>query len=284
MTAGAGRGGPLHQLAEVASQRALGEDAYLLRLALPAFPPPAPGQFVMLRLTENGEPLLGRAMAIYRTGRRGRRATIDIVYRRVGRGTALLAEAAPGCKLWVLGPLGGTFTLPGKGARPVILGGGTGIASLYLLGQVLRRRGFADLDVLIGARRKTQILCRKDFRELGARVRVATDDGSAGFGGTVTDLLATLVKKEGSFDMAYVCGPTPMMEAAWRVCEGAGIACQVSLEGPMACGFGVCLGCAVPSRVDDPAAPVRAPRDRMKLMCMDGPVFDAATLAWGWDA
>lgn len=284
MTAGPGRGSPLHQLAEVAVQRALGGDAYLLRFELPAFPPVAPGQFVMLRVTEAGEPLLGRAMAIYRTGRRGRRTTIDILYRCVGRGTALLAEAAPGRKLWVLGPLGGSFALPGKGARPIIVGGGTGIASLHLLGQLLCRRRFADIDVLIGARTKAQLLCRKDFRDLGARIRVATDDGSAGFEGTVTDLLATLVKKERPFDMAYVCGPTPMMEAAWRVCERAGIACRVSLEGPMACGFGVCLGCAVPSRVDDPAAPVRTPRDRMKLVCMDGPVFDAATLAWGWDA
>lgn len=283
MTGGAGNGRPLHQLAEVALQRALGEDAYLLRLALPAFSTAAPGQFVMLRVTEAGEPLLGRAMAIYRTGRRGRRTTIDIVYRKVGRGTALLAEASPGRKLWVLGPLGGSFVLPEKGARPVIVGGGTGIASLHLLGQALRRRRFTDLDVLIGARTKAQLLCRKDFRDLGARVRVATDDGSAGVEGTVTDLLATFVKKERPFDLAYVCGPTPMMEAAWRVCERAGIACQVSLEGPMACGFGVCLGCAVPSRVDDPAAPLRAPRDRMKLMCMDGPVFDAATLAWEWD-
>ena len=284
MTAEAGDGRPLHQLAEIAFQKALGAEAYHLRFALSDFPPAAPGQFVMLRLAEAGEPLLGRAMAIYQTARRGRRTTIDIVYRVVGRGTGLLAEAAPGQKLWVLGPLGGHFELPGKGARPVIVGGGTGIASLHLLGQALRRRRFADLDVLIGGRTKSQILCRKDFRDLGARVRVATDDGTAGFEGTVTNLLAALVKKERPFDVAYVCGPTPMMEAAWRVCEGAGIVCQVSLEGPMACGFGVCLGCAVPSRVDDLAAPLRTPRDRMKLMCMDGPVFDAATLAWGWEA
>ncbi|MFQ5456939.1 MAG: dihydroorotate dehydrogenase electron transfer subunit, partial [Myxococcota bacterium] len=260
----------MHQRAEVKRQQRLGRDAWLLRLALPAFAPPAPGQFVMLRVTEGGDPLLGRAMAIYRSSRRGRGATVDVVYRVVGRGTALLAAAAPGRKLWVLGPLGGAFRLPPAGGRAVLVGGGTGIASLHLLGQALRRRRVIERVALIGARTKTELLCRQDFRALGARVRVSTDDGTAGLRGTVTDLLEkTLGGAVRPPDAAYVCGPTPMMESAWRVCERAGIPCQVSLEGPMACGFGVCLGCAVPCRVADPSAPVLSPRDHMKLICTD---------------
>ncbi len=290
MTSAASR--PTHQLATVSRQDSLGEGAYRLRLSMPAFPAASAGQFVMLRDTENGEPFLPRAMALYQAGRVGRRAAVEVVYRVVGRGTARLAGAAPGQRLWVLGPLGRAFALPQPGVRPVLVGGGTGIASLHLLGKALARGRTAgarrDVTVLIGARTRRQLLCNRDFRALGSRVQLATDDGTAGRRGTVAGLLENVLAEEARrgrpIGMAYVCGPTPMMEAAWRVCKGAGVECQVSLEGPMACGFGVCLGCAVPCHVADPEAPVRSPRDRMKLMCTDGPVFDAATLAWGWES
>jgi dihydroorotate dehydrogenase electron transfer subunit len=316
----------LHQLAEVEAQRLVGKDVHALKLAVPKFPPTLPGQFVMLRVTEGGDPLLGRAMALYRIERVRGRVLLTIVYRVVGRGTALLSLAAPGRKLWVLGPLGRTFHLPPPGARPLLVGGGTGIASLHLLAEMMAAAQRAasrarppDLTVLIGARTRREVLCRADFAALGARVRIATDDGSQGARGRVTQLLdqelAGEERRGRAYGLVYACGPAPMMEAAFRICERDGIACQVSLEGPMACGFGVCLGCAVPCRPevprgagadkvlrDDPAssarlvpdeasnsarAPVaretsgiRSPRDRFKLVCTDGPVFDAYQIAW----
>jgi dihydroorotate dehydrogenase electron transfer subunit len=245
----------------------------------------------MLRPTESDDPLLPRAMAIYRVRRARRSVTLEVVFRVEGRGTSLLAALPPGGSIRMLGPLGRSFPLPPPGARHLLVGGGTGIASLHFLAERLRARGGKDrspLTVLIGARTERELLCRADFRALGARVSLSTDDGSRGARGAVTDLLARVLadadRRGSAFDIAYVCGPTAMMEAAWEVCERAGIACQVSLEGAMACGFGVCLGCAVPRRVEDPAAPVLSPRDRVRLVCTDGPVFDASELAWGWEA
>jgi dihydroorotate dehydrogenase electron transfer subunit len=248
----------------------------------------------MLRVTEGGDPLLGRAMAIYRIERHHGRVAIEIVYRVIGRGTALLSRVDPGRTLWLLGPLGRPFPDPPEAARPLLVGGGTGIASLHLLARHLldgprgRPKPRRDpLTVLVGARTKREVLCRADFAGLGARVLVATDDGTQGKRGFVTGLLEETLAGQARHGcragIVYACGPTPMMEAVWRICEGAGIPCRVSLEGPMACGFGVCLGCAVPCRPDDPGAPERSPRDRFKLVCTDGPVFDASTLAWGWD-
>jgi dihydroorotate dehydrogenase electron transfer subunit len=285
---------PVQQIAEVTSQRALGGTAFHLRLAVASFPPTLPGQFIMIRVTEGWDPLLGRAMAVYRIRRSGSRVILEVVYRVVGRGTTLLSRVGRGRRLEIVGPLGRTFHLPPPGARPILVGGGTGIASLYLLAERLAtvrrapsRREARALDVLIGARTRTEILCRADVAALGARVQISTDDGTQGRRGPVTALLEQVMAREASrglpFDLVYACGPTPMMEATWRICEHAGVACQVSLEGPMACGIGVCLGCAVPCRREDPDAPLVSPRDRYKLMCTDGPVFDASRLEWGWE-
>ncbi len=285
---------PVHHPARIQSQRRLAPGTHLLRLSVPDFPPALPGQFVMLRVTEGGDPLLGRAMAIYRVDWRRGGAAIEIVYRVIGRGTALLATVDPGRSLWVLGPLGRAFPDPPDGARPILVGGGTGIASLHLLARRLRApfRGHGPgrreaLAVLVGARTRREVLCRSDFAALGARVLVATDDGSQGRRGFVTALLEEALAGDAQrgrpAGIVYACGPTPMMEAAFRICERAGVPCTVSLEGPMACGFGVCLGCAVPCRVDDPDSPLRSPRDRFRLVCTDGPVFDGSALAWGWD-
>jgi dihydroorotate dehydrogenase electron transfer subunit len=234
-------------------------------------------------------------MAIYRLRRRRTRTFLEIIYRIVGRGTDLLSRVEAGRNLWMLGPLGGTFRLPGPGIRPLLVGGGTGIASLHFLAERLvvsprsrQKTAREALSVLIGARTRKQLLCRPDFRSLGARITLATDDGSVGARGTVTDLLektlANGARSGRPIGLVYACGPTVMMETVAALCARTGVDCQVSLEGPMACGFGVCLGCAVPCKVDSPDAPVRSPRDRFKLICADGPVFDAATLAWGWES
>lgn len=285
---------PLHQPARVEGQRRLAPGTWLLRLSVPSFPEALPGQFVMLRVTDGGDPLLGRAMAIYRLDRSRSRVVIEIVYRVIGRGTALLAGVDRGRSLWLLGPLGRPFPDPPAHGRPLLVGGGTGIASLHLLARHLLGRGRGApggrreaITVLVGARTRREVLCRADFAALGARVLVATDDGTLGTRGFVTALLeqtlADGARRGRPTGMVYACGPTPMMAAAWRICERTAVPCQVSLEGPMACGFGVCLGCAVPCRVEDPAAPVRSPRDRFKLVCTDGPVFDASILAWEGD-
>jgi dihydroorotate dehydrogenase electron transfer subunit len=198
------------------------------------------------------DPLLPRPMAVFRSD--GER--VEFRLKVVGRGTALLAELSPGTALGVVGPLGNGFPeLPG---RAVLVGGGTGIASLYELAE--KRPG---CRVLLGGRTQGDVLGLPDFERLDVDLHVATDDGSAGQRGLVTDLL-----EPGEGDVIYACGPLAMMDRAWRVASKAGARCFVSLETQMACGFGICLGCVVGAR------------GHFRYVCTDGPVFDAAELDW----
>ena len=210
----------------------------------------------MLSLDPSGaqlDPLLPRPMAVYRA--RGER--LEFCFRVVGRGTRLLSELAPGSALGVVGPLGNGF--PAPDGRPILVGGGTGNASLYELAAALG----PELRVLLGGRTREDILGLADFEALPGAIEVATEDGSLGRRGLVTALLEP---KPG--DHVFACGPTPMMRRAGEIARAAGVRCSVSLESSMACGFGVCLGCAVPIR------------NGFRYVCSDGPVFEAEELDW----
>jgi len=236
-----------------------------LVLRVPGWPGSAPGQFVMLSpgalaAVPRTDPLLPRPMAVYR----GAGERIEILYRRSGRGTALLAEARAGERVGLVGPLGRPFALPAPGERALLVGGGTGIASLYGLAAALG----GGATVLLGARSAVDLMGREDFEALGAALAIATEDGSAGLRGLVTELLERELARGGPARV-YACGPTPMMRRCAELAAGAGAAAIVSLENHMACGYGVCLGCAVPVRAGGYA-----------LVCRDGPVFAASDVAW----
>ncbi|MDJ0868518.1 MAG: dihydroorotate dehydrogenase electron transfer subunit [Myxococcota bacterium] len=239
-----------------------------LRLEVPGWPGAGPGQFLMLSPGARGsaprfDPLLPRPMAVFRVAGEA----VEVLYKVSGRGTALLAEARAGDRVRTVGPLGQPFALPEPGARALLVGGGTGIASLYDLAVRARERG--PVAVLLGARSAGGLMARADFAALDVELRVATEDGSAGTQGLVTALLEAALDEPGPAASVYACGPTPMMRRSAEIAAAAGRPCQVSLENRMACGFGVCLGCAVP-RADDGFA----------LVCRDGPVFDATAVAW----
>lgn len=242
-----------------------GGSSWRLRLEVGAgWPEPVPGQFVMLSpgalpAAPRFDPLLPRPMAVFR--RDG--PALEVLYKVVGRGTALLAAARAGERVRVVGPLGRGFPDPEPGARAVLVGGGTGIASLFGLAERALARG--PVVVLLGARRAGDLMAVDEFRSLGVELRLATEDGSAGRAGLVTALLAEALA-EGPASV-FACGPTPMMRRAAELAAAAGRPCAISLENRMACGFGVCLGCAVP-RADEGYA----------LVCRDGPVFDAGAL------
>ena len=252
---------------------ALGGPNLRLELEVPeSWPDEAPGQFVMLHLGRSAgvvrhDPLLPRPMAIYRT-RRGEPAgaRVDLLYKVVGRGTALMAALRRGESVHLVGPLGRGFAEPRAGERALLVGGGTGIASLRGLAERAAQGGASV--VMLGARSATDLMGREDFEALGVELRIATEDGSAGRRGLVTELLAEALGAPGP-SRVYACGPTPMMRAAARLAAQGNAACQVSLENRMACGFGVCLGCAVP-RVGE----------GFDLVCRDGPVFSAERLRW----
>jgi dihydroorotate dehydrogenase electron transfer subunit len=260
---------PIRIEAEVLGQVRSGAAAWTLRLdAGSGWPGSVPGQFVMLAPGPVGaaprtDPLLPRPMAVFRS----EGSWLEVLYKVVGRGTALLSAARPGERIRLVGPLGGGFQLPADGERAVLVGGGTGIASLYDLAAAGRRCG-ALVSVLLGARSADELLARAEFESLGVDLQLATEDGSAGRQGLVTALLEDVLRQSDSARV-YACGPTGMMRAVADRAAAAGRPCQVSLENRMACGFGVCLGCAVPRATGG-----------FDLVCRDGPVFDAGALAW----
>jgi dihydroorotate dehydrogenase electron transfer subunit len=259
--------------AEVRSNDLEGAASWRLVLGVPGWPGAAPGQFAMLSpgalgRAERFDPLLPRPMAIYRTTPEPGGAAVEILYKVTGRGTGLLAEARPGQRVRLVGPLGTPFPLPDAGRGALLVGGGTGIASLLELARGARERG--PVAVLLGARTEGDLMGRSDFEALGVPVDVTTEDGSAGRRGLVTERLADALGEPRSRDaVVYACGPTPMMRHAAEIARASGRRCVVSLENHMACGFGVCLGCAVPRAAGGFA-----------LVCRDGPVLEAGAVDW----
>jgi dihydroorotate dehydrogenase electron transfer subunit len=220
-------------------------------------PPPDPGQFYMLAASErwgggaDERPFLPRAFSVLRRHEDGR---LDFLLEDVGPGTRRLCELRAGDGLWLLGPLGVGFRAPEPGRRPLLVGGGVGIAPLAVWQDAL-----GDAPVLLGFR---------DARhaEGAALLRdavVATDDGSVGLHGLVTDLLREEMDES---CVVYACGPPLMLEAVRAMCAAEGVPAQLALESGMACGYGACFGCVVPTR-----------RGYVRL-CVDGPVLDAAEL------
>jgi dihydroorotate dehydrogenase electron transfer subunit len=262
---------------EVISHRAVGAYA-VLSCADPDGPAPGPGQFYMLAAVERwggGEderPFLPRAFSVLRhrdacrdpspgggadaPGVPDGRRTLEFLLEVVGPGTARLAELRPGDGLWLAGPFGHGFAPPGEGRRPLLVGGGVGIAPLAIWQDYLRGApaliGFRDAAHTAGA-------------DLLAGARVATDDGSVGHQGPVTDLLAAELGRDARAEV-YACGPPAMLEAVRALCADLAVPAQLALESGMACGYGACFGCVVPTR-----------RGLVRL-CLDGPVLDAAEL------
>ena len=250
----------------------------------------AAGQFVMAEVGNGCDPLLRRPFAVHRlcrekgTGVVSRPPScIEILYRTVGRGTALLAEKKRGETIDLLGPLGNGFRLPHRLQRAVLVAGGMGVAPLLSLALALKERKgtrsrTAGPIAFIGGQTRDGILCLSDFRKSGAQVAVITEDGSRGAKGLVTDLLARFLNALALPDAArlvlYACGPVPMLERVAALARDRAIPCQVSLESAMACGVGACLGCSVPTRINADK------HISYQRVCREGPVFDSTAIAW----
>jgi dihydroorotate dehydrogenase electron transfer subunit len=264
--------GPRRGVATVVSLSHEGGANHRLALRVPGWPGFEPGQFVMLSpgplgAAPRSDPLLPRPMAVYRERRDAGEGVIEILFKRHGRGTALLAECSAGAQLQVVGPLGRGFGAP-RAPRALLVAGGTGIASVYELAARLARSHPGAVQVLLGARSAGDLMGEADFAALGVGLAIATEDGSRGTRGLVTDLLGAELGRDAGAEV-YACGPTPMMRRCAEQAASHGAACVVSLENPMACGFGVCLGCAAPLRAGGFA-----------LVCRDGPVLEAASVDW----
>jgi NAD(P)H-flavin reductase len=239
-------------------------------------PQPLPGQFYMLATAEHwsgvGErPFLPRALSVAETGPAAGGVRLDFLIEGVGPGTDRLCTLAPGEDVWVTGPLGNAFAEPRElrpgAAGAILVGGGIGVAPLALL-----RRRFAERNiparVLLGFRDEAHSGGLDDLFRC-CEVALASEDGHVGHRGYVTDLLAAMLEGDDAASaVVYSCGPPAMLEAVRALCAAGGVACELALESPMACGFGACFGCAVPK-----------PDGTYMRLCVDGPVVRGEQVA-----
>jgi dihydroorotate dehydrogenase electron transfer subunit len=247
--------------------------------APPEFCRATPGQFVMVRVSGAIDPLLRRPFGIFDVGmhvpvQSGAVAQpyFEMLYRVVGKGTAMLSALHGSDLLDILGPLGTGFTLGGAGEEKLIVGGGVGLAPLYMLARELVKQ--SPVRLFAGGRTRDDVLCITEFERLGVECYTATEDGSLGECGLVTEaLIRRLDSLEGRATI-YACGPHGMLAAVASIAAERNIPCQVSLEGYMACGVGACLGCVAPGRDHSAETP------DFRCVCTEGPVFDAGELKW----
>ncbi len=252
---------------KIVSNRPVARDTYELVLDCPSVAGKAqPGNFVHIKVPENGALLMRRPISIHQID--GERGWITLIIQQKGEGTARIVQAAAGQSLDVLGPLGNGFPLPEGARRCALVGGGIGCAPLYTVAQA---HPDVQFDSYLGFRNQAYIYGEAAFSQ-ATNLRLATDDGSAGFHGRVTELLEEALKADG-YDAVYACGPTPMFKALAQVmAKYPEIPCYVSLEERMGCGIGGCAVCTCKILSEDGW--------HYKRVCKDGPVFGIREVAW----
>lgn len=237
----------------------------------------APGQFLMLKVTDAIDPLLRRPFGLFDVGTftaeyagGGTQAYCEILYKVVGKGTKLLSALHHSDVVDLLAPLGRGFDLGPASEEKVLVGGGVGLAPLYYLAKALVARG-EKVRLFAGGRNRDDILCITEFERLGVETYVATDDGTLGESGFVTQVLERHLNRGMRI---FACGPTPMLAAVAKMAALHEVPCQVSMEAYMACGVGACLGCVMKGANHTEATP------DYRCVCKDGPVFDSFELQW----
>lgn len=271
---------------EVLENVRLARDTYRMRLACPEISRlVTPGQFLMLRLAGFDDPLIGRPLALYDTvlDDAGEPFALDVAYIVKGKFTSRVVSYDPGQKIDLWGPLGNGF-LPRPAEHLIMVAGGIGQTPFPALArEVLGQRRYGDpprevprakrVTLCYGARSAEYLAGVEDFERIGVDVRLATDDGTRGHHGLVTDLLERELDAAELSRRVVCCGPEPMMEAVAEIAARRSVDCRVSLETPMACGVGICFTCVARVRDD------RGDWD-YKRTCVEGPVFDAAQIVW----
>jgi dihydroorotate dehydrogenase electron transfer subunit len=265
--------------AHVAFNRRISDAYRHLGIVAPEVSPVfGPGQFVMVRPPFSVDPLLPRAFSIYRITppADGTGPTVEILYKVLGKGTQCLSRMEDGQELEILGPLGNSFSLQDRVDTAVLVAGGIGVPPIAALARHLRnpQSAIRNCVVFLGGKTSEDILCVKDFEEAGATLHVATEDGSAGTRGLITDIVEPFLRTSDLGPRTiFTCGPPGMLAAVARLAEQHEIPCQTAVEANMACGFGACMGCAIETRSNGPGP-------TYKLVCKDGPVFDSRELVW----
>lgn len=260
--------------AKVVSHRRVAAGCRRLVLAAPEIARAVrPGQFLHVRCDGTADPLLRRPLSVHDADRE--RGTVTILYRVVGRGTALLAQKKQGGRVNVLGPLGRGFDPPAEHRRVAVVGGGIGIAPLFFLARELsadplKRVPRRAVTVFQGARTAAE-LDVADFTTLPVNLFTATDDGSRGHAGSVVELFLDTVCHE-PVEWVSAAGPPGMLRALAGALETLGLFGEFSLEERMGCGIGACVCCSC--RIGAPD------RWEYRRVCADGPVFGAREVVW----
>jgi len=248
----------VQESAQIVLREEIASGIYILRLESPSIAHRSqPGQFLNIRTMDSYGPLLRRPFSISNVERN----EIEILFKVIGKGTQILSRKSVGDEIDVIGPLGGSFNLSLRFNHAILVAGGLGVAPFPFLTQSLLSQG-KQVTSFMGARSADQIVTRK-LRN----VQLATDDGSRGFHGNVIDLLREVLKDTPLPEARiFGCGPTAMMKALSDLADSISIPCQISLEGDMACGIGICQGCPVERRGGE---------KKYSLVCTEGPAFES---------
>ena len=224
-----------------------------------------PGNFIEIRVTDQAEPFLRRPISIYNLDKQN--GILEFIFQVKGKGTSLLSRKQIGDKIDIVGPLGfGTFKTD-KYKKLAIIGGGIGIFPLYQLAKEAKNEE-KQVNGYLGFRNKDFVMLEKEFKNVTNNLTITTDDGSYKNKGFAIDYLIKDMEKE-KYDCIYACGPIPMLKSIQKYANENNIECQISLEEKMACGLGVCLGCAVKT--------AKSPKEKPEYfhVCKGGPVFNS---------
>ncbi len=268
---------PIDVEAEVLWNRRLSPDYNVLALAAPALAAAvAPGQFVMVKASDGHDPLLRRPFSVFEIIRddAGRPSGFTILSKRVGPGTARLYFAGTGQRLACLGPLGRPFTLVAPPVEAWMVAGGVGLAPFATLAERLRERG-CSVSLFYGARRASELFALDLFERIAVRLVLATEDGSRGVRGLISEPLADELarRRPDAPLMVYACGPEPMLVAVSQLAVSFGRPSELAMERVMGCGMGGCFSCVVRVRGEDG-------RTRYARSCLEGPVFRGEDIVW----
>ena len=255
--------------AEVLVNEQIARNVYLMRLRAPRIARACrPAQFVQVLTDACQAPYLRRPFSALRVDPEA--GWMEIVYDAIGEGTRRMAVAVAGHRLDMLGPLGRPF-VPPEAHRILLVAGGVGLVPLAFMAWFHKERR-ADMVFLMGAASKTRIPDMDRLIPADLCRRLATDDGSVGHTGPVTDLISEHVLRDGT--QVLTCGPHAMMARVAEIAAAHHLPCFASLENHMACGFGACVGCVVEYRIAD------REDHRYRRVCIEGPVLDAHAIVW----
>ena len=223
------------------------------------------GQFIEIKVSEGIDPFLRRPISIHNIEKEN--GIIEFIIQLKGKGTKYLSEVQIGNKIDIIGPLGRGYFDYSKSNKLGVIGGGIGVFPLYELCKEAKQNG-KQVNTYLGFRNKDFVILENEFKNVSSELILATDDGSYGKNGFAINFLKEDIENR-KIDSIFACGPMPMLKAVKTLAEEKNIPCQISIEENMACGLGVCLGCAVKTATSSKENP------EYVHVCKAGPVFDA---------